>query len=125
MNEMNEITINGTVYVPKDEMLTPIAVNTAGLTYCVIRTYSAGVHTGYLKERNGKEVTLVNARRIWYWSGAFTLSAMAVDGVSKPDECKFSRVVPEIILTEAIEIIPCTEKAKNIIEGVKVHECKN
>ena len=120
---MNELNINGTIYVPKDEAMQSMAVNTEGLKYCVIRTYSAGVHTGYLKERNGKEVTLVNARRIWYWSGAFTLSAMAVDGVSKPDECKFSCVVPEITLTEAIEIIPCTEKAKNIIEGVKTYEC--
>ena len=122
---MNEMKINGTIYVPKDEAMQSMAVNTEGLKYCVIRTYSAGVHTGYLKERNGKEVTLVNARRIWYWSGAFTLSAMAVDGVSKPDECKFSCIVPEITLTEAIEIIPCTEKARNIIEGVKVHECGN
>lgn len=106
-----------------DEQSVP--VNTEGLKYCVIRTYSAGVHTGYLKNRNGKEVTLVNARRIWYWAGAFTLSAMAVDGVSEPENCKFSCVVPEITLTEAIEIIPCTEKARDSIEGVKVHECGN
>ena len=122
---MNEMNINGTIYVPKDEAVQCMAVNTEGLKYCVIRTYSAGVHTGYLKERNGKEVTLVNARRIWYWSGAFTLSAMAVDGVSKPDECKFSCVVPEITLTEAIEIIPCTENARKSLEEVPVHECDN
>lgn len=120
---MNEININGTVYVPKEEAMQSMAVDTDGLIYCIIRTYSAGVHTGYLKERNGKEVTLANARRIWYWEGAFTLSAMAVDGVSKPESCKFSCIVPEITLTEAIEIIPCTEKAKTIIEGVKTHEC--
>ena len=95
------------------------------LKYCIIRTYSAGVHTGYLKERNGKEVTLVNARRIWYWEGAFTLSEIAIRGVSKPENCKFSCFVPEIILTEAIEIIPCTEKARCIIEGVPVYECGN
>lgn len=122
---MNEITINGVVYVPKNELMSHMAADTDGLVYCVIRTYSAGVHTGYLKERNGKEVTLINARRIWYWEGAFTLSAIAVNGVSKPDECKFSCVVPEITLTEAIEIIPCTEKARGIIEGVKVYECEN
>jgi len=87
--------------------------------YVIIRTYSAGVHAGYLKERNGKEVTLKNSRRIWYWDGAASLSQMAVDGVSKPENCKFAVVLPEIILTEAIEIIPCTEKAKTCIEGVK------
>lgn len=100
-----------------------MAVNNEGLKYCVIRTYSAGVHTGYVKERNGKEVTLINARRLWKWAGAFTLSEIAVNGVSNPDECKFSVEVPEIILTEAIEIIPCTQKAEEIIKEVKAYEC--
>ena len=119
---MNEITINGTVYVPKTEAQV-MAVDTDGLKYCVIRTYSAGVHVGYIKERNGKEVTLVNARRIWYWDGAFTLSALATKGTMKPENCKFSCEVPEIILTEVIEIIPCTECAKESIQGVKEYEC--
>lgn len=56
---MNEITINGTIYVPKAEM-----AETDGMRYCIIRTYSAGVHAGYVKEHDGKEVTLVNARRL-------------------------------------------------------------
>ena len=119
---MEKVIINGTTYVPETEATT-IA---DGMKYVIVRTYSAGVHMGYLKDRKigGKEVTLVNARRAWYWAGAFTLSAMAVDGVSKPDECKFSTTVPEIILTEAIEIIPCTEKAKEILEGVSDYEPK-
>ena len=33
---------------------------------CMVRTYSAGVFFGTLKERNGKEVVLTDARRIWY-----------------------------------------------------------
>lgn len=117
----NEITINGTVYVPKDEKLMAECVD--GMRYCVIRTYSAGVHAGYVKEHNGKEVTLVNARRLWKWAGAFTLSEVAVNGVAKPDECKFATTVPEIILTEAIEIIPCTSKGKNSIASVGDYEC--
>ena len=100
-----------------------MAVNSEGLKYCVIRTYSAGVHTGYVKERSGKEVTLINARRLWKWAGAFTLSEIAVSGVSDPNGCKFSVEVPEITLTEAIEIIPCTQKAEEIIKGVKAYEC--
>ena len=40
---------------------------------------------------------------------------MAVDGVAYPKECKFSVALPVIILTEAIEIIPCTEKAAKCI----------
>lgn len=120
---MEEIVINGVKYVPEDSTTMAMAEPVDGMRYCIIRTYSAGVHAGYVKSREGKEVTLVNARRIWRWAGAFTLSEMAVSGVSNPDECKFSVPVPEIILTEAIEIIPCTEEARNIITGVKDYEC--
>lgn len=106
-----ELIVNGKVYIEKQPELTQ--------DYVIIRTYSAGVHAGYLKSRNGKEVVLNNSRRIWYWDGAASLSQMAVDGVSKPENCKFAVVLPEIILTEAIEIILCTEKAKLCIEAVK------
>ena len=78
---------------------------------CIVRTYSAGVFLGTVKERNGKEVTLTNARRIWYWDGAATLSQLATEGTSKPQNCKFPEAVPEILLTEAIEFIPASEAA--------------
>ena len=42
--------------------------------YVVVRTYSAGVHIGVLRERAGKEVVLGDARRLWSWSGALTLN---------------------------------------------------
>lgn len=119
---MKKITLNGVDYVPADS-IKDIAEPVDGMRFCIIRTYSAGVHAGYVKSHNGKEVTLVNARRLWKWAGAFSLSEMAVNGVSKPSECKFATAVPEIILTEAIEIIPCTEKAKKIILEVKDYEC--
>lgn len=90
------------------------------MQFVLIRTYSAGVHFGYLKSRKEKEVELVNAQRVWYWNGACSLSQMAVDGVSKPEDCKFSVVVPNIILTEAIEIITVTEKARKNLQGVTV-----
>lgn len=87
--------------------------------YVVVRTYSAGVFAGELVSRKGKEVKLKNARRIWYWKGAASLSQLAVDGVKNPDECKFAMPVT-IELTEAIEIIDTTKKAKKCIEGVPV-----
>lgn len=88
--------------------------------YVIVRTYSAGVFAGEIKSRNGKEVELINARRLWSWSGAASLSQMAMEGTSKPDECKFPCEVSSVILTEAIEILPCTEKAKKSIKGVKI-----
>lgn len=86
--------------------------------YVIVRTYSAGVFAGELEYRNGKEVVLKNARRLWYWDGAASLSELAVRGVSKPDRCKFPVAVPEITLTEAIEIIECTDAAKSSIKEV-------
>ena len=90
---------------------------------CIVRTYSAGVFLGTVKARDGKEVTLTNARRIWYWDGAATLSQLAMQGTSKPKECKFPAPVDEILLTEAIEFIPATEAAIASIAAVPVwHE---
>lgn len=83
--------------------------------YVVTRTFSAGVHVGELVERNGKEVQLANARRIWYWQGAASLHQVADRGVGAGSKVSVS--VPSIILTEAIEIIPCSEAAeKNLRE---------
>ena len=85
-------------------------------SYVIVRTYSAGVHFGILKSRNGKVVMLTETRRIWYWKGAASLSELALSGVKYPNECKFSVRLPEITLTEAIEIIPCSvAAAKNIL----------
>lgn len=89
-------------------------------SYVIVRTYSAGVFAGYLKERNGQEVTLTSARRLWYWDGAASLSQLAVDGVARPQNCKFPVEVDSILLLEAIEIIPCTEKARLSIKGVPI-----
>ena len=88
--------------------------------YCMVRTYSAGVFAGTVKERNGKEAVLTNARRIFYWDGAASLSQLATDGTSKPQNCKFPIAVDEVLLTEVIEIIPITDKAKSSIDGVSV-----
>lgn len=116
--DINEVEINGTVYVRKGSDITP-AVKLDGMDYVIVRTYSAGVFAGYLKSREGKEATIVNARRLWYWSGAASLSQLANEGVSNPNNCKFAVPVSEILVTEAVEILPVTEKAQKIIQEVK------
>ena len=88
--------------------------------YVLVRTYSAGVFAGTLKSRNGKEIELINSRRIWYWSGAASLSQLAMEGTSDPENCKFPCEVNYTLLTECIEIIECTEKAKESIKNVKI-----
>lgn len=77
----------------------------------IIRTYSAGVHVGELVSRNGTEVILKNASRIWRWRGANTLHELALYGPAR-DYTRISERVPEITLTEAIEIIECSAQAE-------------
>ena len=113
---VNEVELNGVKYVRKDSVK---GIEQPKGDYVVVRTYSAGVHAGYLEKREGKEVTLLNVRRLWYWKGAATLSQVAGEGITQPNECKFPAAIAEITLTEAIEIIPCTPKAKKIIEEVE------
>jgi hypothetical protein len=90
------------------------------LPYVIVRTQSAGVFAGELVSRKGKEVVMRNARRLWYWSGAASLSELATRGTSKPHECKFPVAVVAVTLTEAIEIITVTPAARNSIAKVPV-----
>ena len=89
----------------------------------IIRGNRSGVEFGTLVEQNGSEVTLKNARRLWYWEGAASLSQLAKDGTAEPSKCKFTVYVDSITVLDAIEIIPCTEKAIKSIEGVKEWKC--
>lgn len=88
--------------------------------YVIARTYSAGVFAGELVSRKGQEVKLKNARRLWYWKGAASLSQLAVDGVSAPNECKFPIAVPKVELLNVIEILDVSPKAKKSIQSVPV-----
>jgi len=109
-----EIKIDGETYIKKRMGRVEEGV------YVIARTYSAGVFAGYLISRNGREVTLRDARRLWYWKGAASLSQLAVEGTKDPNRCKFPCPVDEVILTETIEILSCTERAKKSIGEVPV-----
>ena len=87
--------------------------------YVIVRTYSAGVHAGTLASQCGREVLLTDTRRLWYWDGAASLSQIARDGVKKPENCKFSVAISMILLTEAIEVMPCTTDGENSIRRVE------
>ena len=119
MSEPNTIKINEIEYVRKDTF-NQTASTYNGMPYVIVRTYSAGVFAGYLESRKEKEVVMRQARRIWYWDGAASLSQLATDGTSKPQNCKFPCAVDKVELTEAIEILQCTETAKKSISKVKV-----
>lgn len=88
--------------------------------YYLVRCEAASVFAGYIKERNGREVTMTDARRIWFWDGAASLSQMAMEGVKNPENCKFAMPVKEIMLLDAIEIMTVEKEAERSIKDVMV-----
>lgn len=88
--------------------------------YIICRTYSAGVFAGTLASRKGQEVELKNARRLWYWDGAASLSQLSQEGVTKPENCKFPCEVPSVVLTQAIELLPVSKQARQSIAQVAI-----
>lgn len=99
MNEINNLLIN---------------------QYVIVRTYAAGVFAGTLVKKEGNEVELKDARRLWYWAGASSLSQLAEEGVKRPKDCKFPQEVAQVILINTIEILKVTEKAKLSIASVNM-----
>ena len=79
---------------------------------CLIRTYSAGVHIGYvawINPQNSMEVKLSNSLRLWKWQGGgLSLSAIANNGVKQG---RLNRT-GEVFLTNVIEFIPTTSEAE-------------
>lgn len=86
----------------------------------IVRCYGAGVFYGEIASRNGQEAELVNVRQIWRWSGAASLMQLASEGVSRPRDCKFTVEVKSLVVTQVIEIIPCTDEAMKSIDAVEV-----
>ena len=86
----------------------------------IVRGDRSGVFFGHIAKREGREVEMTDARQIWYWDGASNLLQMAAEGVKKPKECKFTQSVELLTLTDAIEVLPCTEAAAACIQAVPV-----
>ena len=118
--EKDKIEINGIKYIREDSIKSNLkpAKSMKGKKYAIVRTQNAGVFAGYIDKRSGTNTIILNARRLWYWKGASSLSQLAVDGVTKPNECKFPCEVSKIEVTETIEILDVTEKARLSIAGV-------
>lgn len=79
--------------------------------FVLVRTSGAGVHCGTLAEQAGQAVLLKDARRIWRWRGANTLSELSVHGAAE-EYTRIAEPVSEILLLTGLEVIPCTLKAK-------------
>jgi hypothetical protein len=113
---LEKIEINGITYIPESSQ----PKTTSNPEIWMVRTYSAGVFYGEIVKRDGKEVEMHNARRVWFWKGAASLSQLAQSGTSCPNECKFPEPVTTLILTEVIEMIRITDNALNSLNSVPI-----
>ena len=86
----------------------------------IVRANGAGVFFGEVEKIEGTTATLKNARRLWYWDGAASLSQLAMEGTSRPEDCKFPIPVEEVIVFNVLEILSVTDKAAKSIDGVKI-----
>ena len=88
----------------------------------IIRTYSAGVWFGRLKEKSGNEVILTEARRMWRWwaKKSISLSGVAMYGI-KHEDSRIAGAVDSVWL-QAIEIIPISGTAAESIRTAQETE---
>lgn len=86
---------------------------------CIVRGDRSGVFFGTVKEINGQTVVMENVRRLWYWDGANSISDLAIKGTKKPSNCKFTKAVENVIITDVIEINQCSNEAIANLENVK------
>lgn len=86
----------------------------------IVRANGAGVFFGEVEKIEGTTATLKNARRLWYWDGAASLSQLAQEGTSKPENCKFPIAVEDVVVFNVLEILSVTDKAAKSIDGVKI-----
>ena len=87
---------------------------------CIIRCDRAGVFFAEVESLEGSTAKLKNCRRLWYWDGAASLSQLALEGVTAPENCKFTVTVPSMAVLQVIEVIPCSPQAAACIEAVPV-----
>ena len=117
---MKSMIINGEEWVKKSDSEKAFAAKLNGMPYKMVRTYSAGVFAGYIEKFEGDRIVLRNARRIWYWEGAASLSELATHGTAQPNQCKFPCEVDRVELLGTIEVIDITEEAKKSIDSVPI-----
>lgn len=86
----------------------------------IVRTSRAGVFFATVDALDGSTAHLSNARRIWYWDGAASLSQLAMSGTSKPANCKFPEPVGRVVVFDVIEILDTTPEARASIDGVAI-----
>ena len=95
-------------------------MNTALLDKKIIaRIDRAGVFHGTLDHIDNEIIRLKDARRIYYWEGALSVTDMAANGLRAG---KISAPVTkvEFMTSKVVELNECSNEASSSIEAIKV-----
>ena len=87
--------------------------------YVVVRGSAMGVHAGVLEAVEGDTVRLQDARRLWRWWAAksISLSGVALHGLADRSECRIGGTVPVMVARDWCEILPCSQQAQDSLRG--------
>lgn len=113
---MEEVVINGVLYVPKTDE------KPKDLRRCIVRTYSDGVHIADVDYDNAPflNCTLYNCERLYKWGGkALALENLAEYGTNDPSSCRICKPVPEKKVNRAIGFIPISKVAMKSLDKVE------
>ena len=92
--------------------------------HVIVRSNLAGVFFGVLSAKDGEELTLKNARKFYYFSGANTVEDLAVYGAQNPDDCKLTVPVETIVISKFEQILPCSKQSINQNNSIEVWTAK-
>ncbi len=88
--------------------------------HVIVRSNLAGVFFGILTNKEGEELTLSNARKFYYFSGANTVEDLANQGALNKNECKLTVEIEEIVISKFEQILPCSKKAISQIKTIPI-----
>lgn len=88
--------------------------------HVIVRSNLAGVFFGILINKEGDELTLSNARKFYYFSGANTVEDLASQGALNKENCKLTVEIEEIVISKFEQILPCTTKAISQIKTIPI-----
>jgi hypothetical protein len=88
--------------------------------HVIVRSDKAGVFFGILKAKEGLELTLIDARKVYYWSGANTVEDLADKGPTDKKNSKVTVAVSQIVLASFDQILPCTKVSIDTFNDIPV-----
>lgn len=89
---------------------------------CVVRSRASGVHIGLVTGVEGEYCVLRKSRRLYEWTGALTLSEVAVAGVS--NSSVMPAAIERLLVIGWCELIPLSEASAVTIDAVVPREIR-